>query len=203
MAHISIEAALPFLFGVALFGLGSTLAALRRPCPPRARPEPHDGAPSPRSESDTLTSDDDGTIRSEFAIASGQRLRLVGRPIRDGNQVLVTLLGGNGQSTPLAQCTEVRVIVDGSEQSLSDLHPVPGTTSALQAIVAPGLLQSLGAANRVASVVPCGTSWQILPDARALLLKFVARFRETAERYGTWTPNEVVDDRGPRRAAAR
>jgi hypothetical protein len=106
------------------------------------------------------------------------------------------------ESTPLARCTDVRVIIDGNEQTLSELHPVPGTSSALQAIVAPDLLQSLGAANRVASVIPCGTDWQLSPDARMALLKFVARFRETAERYGRWAPSETTDDRAQLRPRA-
>lgn len=190
-----------FLLGVALSGWLDSGGS-----PPEA---PSAGTSLPRSppgfgaQSATLDTDDDGTIRSDIAVGSGRQLRLMGRPLREGKEVLVTFIDNDAESPSLSQCREIRAIIDGDEQTLSEPRPVPGASSALQVLVAPSLLQSLGNANHVANLVLCGRTWQVTRDAQLTMLKFFSHFRESAQRYGHWTASEPGADDLRRNAAER
>jgi hypothetical protein len=113
------------------------------------------------------------------------------------------MIGGDAESPPLDRCTQLRAVVDETEQTVADVHLVPGSDSALQVIVSPSVLQSLGSAKRSASLARCGSTWQIAGEAQAAILKFVARFRETAQRYGQWDPNESIGDGAEHKGTGR
>ena len=88
--------------------------------------------------------DDDGAIRSEIWIGAHQRLRLLGRPISDGNAVLVTLIDSAGSNTR-AECADFRVIIDGQSRAVQQgFRAVPGSSSALQSLLNPAVLLAIG-----------------------------------------------------------
>jgi hypothetical protein len=149
----------------------------------------------------TLETDDDGTVRAEIVIGDRKRVRLVGRPVHDGHAVLVELLG---TTDTLSQCADLGALVDGDEHSTHSIpRPVAGASDALQLLVAPTLIESIGNAEHSASLVACGTDWEISVGARSVVRQFFGRFRDIAQRYGLWNPNHHADGSEQRTAEAR
>jgi Outer membrane protein beta-barrel domain len=174
-----------FLIGVAFSGWVDTAASSPRPRADKASvPAPSNASATPEI---LLTTADDGTIRAEIAVAGRGRLRLLGRPILDGHEVLIELLGTGAESNQLAQCKEIRVLVDSSEQLTGNVpRPVPGSSSALELLVTPKLIEALARAEHSATIAICGTPWEISIEGRAALLKFFEQFRDSAKRYQRW-----------------
>lgn len=198
-----------FLFGVALSGWMDVSVPQVAPTPGSApAPTPSTSAIKAQPAINalgkpeaTLDTDNDGTMRAEVVLGDQRRVRLVGRPIHDGHAVLVELIGA---SDMFGQCVELRVLVDGNEHATrSTPRPVAGASNALQVLVAPTLIESIGNAEHSASLVTCGTDWVISGGARSVVRQFFERFRESAERYGLWNSNRRAGGAERQTAEAR
>jgi hypothetical protein len=194
-----------FLLGVAFSGwIDTSASAPPVPCTP-ASPASVSPAATPRTTTRpsevrpainalgereaTLETDDDGTMHVEVVIAGRGKMRLIGGPVHDGHQVLVELVGT--PTNTLGQCTDLGVLIDGNEGSVHSIpHAVAGASNALQVIVAPTLIESIAGAEHSASLVLCGSDWEISPGARSVIRRFFEQFRETAQRYGRWASND-------------
>lgn len=152
-------------------------------------------APAP---SETLATEDDGTIRAEIVVAGRGRLRLIGRPVLDGREVLIELVGTGAESDQLTQCRDFRVLVDGSELSTGSVpRPVPGTNSALQLLVTPKLIEAVGRAEDSATIITCGVTWEISAESRVPLFRFFEQFRDSAKRYERWDESAPISRAEP------
>ena len=197
-----------FLFGISFSGWLNTgdspPPAIRQSRTPgqinQMRPvkAPTEGDPEPGSELASapplkVDVDGDGAIRSEIWIGPHQRLRLLGRPISDGNAVLVTLIDSAGSNTR-PECTEFHVIIDGLSHAIQPgFRAVPGSGSALQSLLSPAILLAMGEARQSAQIEACGSTAEISGAARGLLREFFEEFRSRAERYGHPVKREPSD----------
>lgn len=190
---------LSVMLGVSFSGwldVHSAQSAPKKQTPPEPAPntQPADAV--------KVETDDDGTVRSRFVFADRRQLQLVGRPIHQGNEVLVTLILPERREKSLANCSEVAVVVDGTRRVLSHARNIPPAESSIEAIITPTLLRSLGRANETATFLACDSEWQVAPSERSAILDFVAHFREIAERYGQWPEGATTTPR-TRHSAAR